>query len=192
MSTTTGWLGERGRSSRGSLALTVVFGELAGILLILQTGLLVRVADALIFHHAPIDSLYPLFIAAAGVIGLRALLIWASKRSGQATASAVKRTLRDACVERIAGIGPDPGDPLHARIAQRPFDGGGRGLAGSLGRPDEEGAQADDPGCGDEQGIQGVDWGVVEDERISHAHEQPGLEDQEDAGKLAENDGKGE
>jgi ATP-binding cassette subfamily C protein CydD len=106
MSTTTGWLGERGRSSRGSLALTVVFGELAGILLILQTGLLVRVADALIFHHAPIDSLYPLFIAAAGVIGLRALLIWASKRSGQATASAVKRTLRDACVERIAGIGP--------------------------------------------------------------------------------------
>ncbi|HEY9593019.1 MAG TPA: ABC transporter transmembrane domain-containing protein, partial [Spirochaetia bacterium] len=106
MGTTSGWLSARGRSARGRIALTVALGEAAGILLILQTGLLVRVGDSLIFRHASPGSLLPLFAAALGVIAARAVLTWASKRSGQEAALVVKGELRDACVDKIRRIGP--------------------------------------------------------------------------------------
>jgi ATP-binding cassette subfamily C protein CydD len=105
MSTISGWLRDQGQY-RGRLALTVALGEAAGILLILQTALLVQVADSLIFRGVPPASLVPLFSGALAVIALRAVLTWGSKKAGFSSASIVKRTLRAALVERIAGIGP--------------------------------------------------------------------------------------
>ena len=106
MATTPSWLGRRGKPARPRLALTVGIGEAAGILLVLQTGLLVKIVDSVLFHHAAVASLIPFFAGLLGVIVLRALATWASKRSAYAVASGVKQSLRAACVERLREIGP--------------------------------------------------------------------------------------
>ena len=91
---------------RGRLAVAVALGEAAGILLVLQTGLLARIVDAVIFRRSPLAPLLPLFAAALAVILLRAAATAAAKRTATACASRVKRELRAACVARIEAIGP--------------------------------------------------------------------------------------
>ncbi|MGA2977875.1 MAG: thiol reductant ABC exporter subunit CydD [Spirochaetia bacterium] len=106
MMSASGWLRQKGRPARGRLALTVCLGEAAGILLVLQTALLARIADAVIFRHAAVGTLAPLFLAGLLLIGLRAAAAWATKRAAFATASGVKQTLRSACVAHLRRIGP--------------------------------------------------------------------------------------
>ncbi len=106
MTSTSAWLRSRGGSARARLALAVCLGEAAGILLVLQTALLARIADAAIFRHLPMASLLPFALAAAGAILLRAAVTWASRRAAFSCASLVKRGLRTECVAHLARIGP--------------------------------------------------------------------------------------
>ena len=106
MTSASDWLRQKGGSARGRLALTVGLGETAGILLILQTGLLAEVGDRIIFAHAPLPGLLPLLLAALGVIAVRATVTWGTKRAGFSCASGVKQGLRASCVECIRRIGP--------------------------------------------------------------------------------------
>jgi ATP-binding cassette subfamily C protein CydD len=101
-----GWLRGRATTVRGRLAVAVALGELSGILLVLLTGLLARVADQVIFRHAPSSSLLPLFGGALGVILLRAAVTAAAKRAAFACASSVKKDLRTRCVRRMEALGP--------------------------------------------------------------------------------------
>lgn len=111
---TQGWLHTRASTVRGHLAVAVALGEMAGILLILQTGLLARIVNAVIFRHAAIATLLPLFAAGLGAIILRATAAAAAKRTGAACASRVKRALRAECVMRIERIGPLALAGMHA------------------------------------------------------------------------------
>ncbi len=106
MTSTPGWLRKQGAPARSRLALTVALGEAAGILLIVQTGLLAEVGNRVIFGHSPLAGVLPLFVAALAVIAARAALGGATKRAGYACASGVKQGLRAACVEQIRRIGP--------------------------------------------------------------------------------------
>lgn len=106
MESTPGWLRTQGAPARSRLALTIALGEAAGILLIIQTGLLAEVGNRVIFARAPVAGLLPLLLAAVAVIAARAALSWATKRAGYACASGVKQGLRAACVAQIRRIGP--------------------------------------------------------------------------------------
>jgi len=103
---TQGWLRSRSSAVRGGIALAVTFGEAAGILLVLQTGLLARIINAVIFHHSAVGPLLPLFAAALGVIALRAAATIGARRTAASCAARVKNQLRAACVARIEGMGP--------------------------------------------------------------------------------------
>jgi ATP-binding cassette, subfamily C, bacterial CydD len=108
------WLGVLGSSIKGRLAAAVALGEIAGILLVLQTGLLARVADEVVFRRSALPSLLPLFAAAVGVIALRAVSAAAARRTASACASHVKADLRRQCVAHIRRIGPLELSGMHA------------------------------------------------------------------------------
>jgi len=106
MTGTSRWLRQFVSSVRGRLAAAVALGETAGILLVLQTGLLARVADEVIFRRTALAALLPLFAGALGAILLRAAAAAAARRVASSCAAKVKRTLRAQCVAHVSRIGP--------------------------------------------------------------------------------------
>ncbi|MGA2642138.1 MAG: thiol reductant ABC exporter subunit CydD [Spirochaetia bacterium] len=100
------WLRQHASSVRGRLAAAVALGEAAGMLLVLQTGLLAKVADGVIFGRSPVSALLPLFAGALGAILMRAAAAAAARRAASRCASQVKRTLRAECVGHLERIGP--------------------------------------------------------------------------------------
>jgi ATP-binding cassette subfamily C protein CydD len=102
----TRWLRQLALSVRGRLAAAVALGELAGILLVLQTGLLARVADEVIFRRSAVSALLSLFAGALGAVILRAAAAAAARRTASACASKVKAHVRAECIAHVARIGP--------------------------------------------------------------------------------------
>ena len=88
------------------MALTITLGELSGILLILQTALLVRIADAVIVRHAAPASLLLLFAGFLATVPLRLLSQWGSRRAGWECSSIVKRIVRSEVGLHLASLGP--------------------------------------------------------------------------------------
>jgi ATP-binding cassette, subfamily C, bacterial CydD len=106
MASISSWLRERIKPPRRQLALAVALGELSGILLILQTALLVQIGNAVIFRRSGLPLLLPFFGALLGVILLRVVAAWASRRAAFECASGVKRTLRMELTAHLQEIGP--------------------------------------------------------------------------------------
>jgi ATP-binding cassette subfamily C protein CydD len=88
------------------LVLTVALGELSGLLLIAQTGLLVAIVDGVVTRGRGLCELAPLFAALLGAIAARAAAAWASRRAGFECASAVKRSLRGELLRGLERLGP--------------------------------------------------------------------------------------
>lgn len=106
MTGTSAWLRQNSRKTRRPLALTIALGELSGILLILQTALLARIADAVIFRHAGLASLACIFAALIAMAPARLLVTWATRRVSFECASVVKRDVRRDLTERLRALGP--------------------------------------------------------------------------------------
>ena len=106
MTGTFAWLRQNGRHSRRPLALTIALGELSGILLILQTALLVRIADDVIFHSAGVASLAGLFAGLAALVPARFMVSWGTRRAAFECASRVKQAVRFDAGERLRALGP--------------------------------------------------------------------------------------
>lgn len=100
------WLKRAGKPARWPLALTIALGELSGILLIIQTALLVRIIDAVIFHHAAVASLSGFFLGLLAIAAGRFAVLWASRRAGFECASRVKRLVRGEIVSHLRSLGP--------------------------------------------------------------------------------------
>src|SRR5258706_5883111 len=96
-----GWLNEQGRPARGRLILTVALGEAAGIFLVGQTALLVRIVDGALFRHSSLTSLFPAFGIILAFICARAVATWAARRTGASCASLVKTPIRSALLDRL-------------------------------------------------------------------------------------------
>jgi len=101
-----GWLKERGRPARPRLVATVLLGELSGILLVLQTALLVAIGNGAMLAGRGLLELAPRFAQLLGVIALRGLAAWALRRSAFECASLVKRRLRADLVGGLKALGP--------------------------------------------------------------------------------------
>jgi ATP-binding cassette subfamily C protein CydD len=114
MTSTSTWLRDRGRPARRYLALTVALGELSGILLILQTSLLVRIGNGVMFQESRLPGLLPFFAALLGVILLRVGVTWASRRAAFECASGAKQTLRGELARTLQDIGPIALAGMHA------------------------------------------------------------------------------
>jgi len=100
------WLRQKSRKARWPLALTVALGELSGIFLILQTWLLARVANLVIFQHATVASLTGEFLALIALAPARFLVMWATRRTSFECASRVKRDIRGDLSEHLRQLGP--------------------------------------------------------------------------------------
>jgi ATP-binding cassette, subfamily C, bacterial CydD len=114
MTSTSTWLRDRGRPARRNLALTVALGELSGILLILQTSLLVQIGNGVMFKESRLPGLLPSFAALLGVILLRVSVTWASRRAAFECASGAKQTLRGELARTLLDIGPIALAGMHA------------------------------------------------------------------------------
>ena len=101
-----GWLRARSRSVRGYLALTVGLGELAGILLIVQTALLVQIGNGVIFDHENLPSLTLYFELLFATIIVRAFVGWGSRRAGFACSGSVKHGLRRELLRHLGSVAP--------------------------------------------------------------------------------------
>jgi ATP-binding cassette subfamily C protein CydD len=106
MLNTSAWLGQKRKSVRRPLAFTITLGEFSGVLLILQTALLVRIVDAVIFRHTPILSLMGVFMALIATAPARFVVIWATRRAAFECASRVKLDLRRTLIAHLREIGP--------------------------------------------------------------------------------------
>jgi ATP-binding cassette subfamily C protein CydD len=114
MTSTSSWLHDRSRPARRTLAITVALGELSGILLILQTSLLVQIGNGVMFKGSRLTVLLPFFAALFGVILLRFTVTWASRRSAFECASGAKQTLRRELAQTLLDIGPIALAGMHA------------------------------------------------------------------------------
>ncbi len=106
MTGTSGWLRQNSRKTRRPLALTIALGELGGILLIAQTGLLAHIADQVIFRHAAVAALTGAFIALLATAPMRFLVTWAGRRTAFECASRVKRDIRGDLTGHFRALGP--------------------------------------------------------------------------------------
>ena len=88
------------------LALTIALGEISGILLILQTAFLVRIANAVIFQHAAVRSLLSVFIALIATAPVRFLVMWTTRRTAYECASRVKLDVRSRLMGHLRRLGP--------------------------------------------------------------------------------------
>jgi len=114
MTSTSTWLRDRSRPARRNLALTVALGELSGILLILQTSLLVQIGNGVMFKGKRLPGLLPLFAGLLGVILLRITVTWVSRRASFECASGAKQTLRAELARTLLDIGPIALAGMHA------------------------------------------------------------------------------
>ncbi|MGO9412308.1 MAG: thiol reductant ABC exporter subunit CydD [Spirochaetia bacterium] len=106
MTGTTAWLRQNGTNIRRPLALTIALGEISGILLILQTAFLVRIANAVIFQHAAVRSLLSVFIALIATAPVRFLVMWTTRRTAYECASRVKLDVRSRLMGHLRRLGP--------------------------------------------------------------------------------------
>jgi ATP-binding cassette subfamily C protein CydD len=88
------------------LVATVCLGEASGILLILQTALLVRIGDGVIFARLSPAALGPTLAGFLAVVALRVVAAWALRVAAFSCASAVKRSLRAELTATLDRIGP--------------------------------------------------------------------------------------
>ena len=100
------WLSGHGKSARRSLTLTIALGTANGIGLIVQAGLLAFILHSAIIDGQPVTTLWPLVAGIAGIIMVRAGLVWAAEVTAFETAAAVKRSLRAALVRHLLSLGP--------------------------------------------------------------------------------------
>jgi ATP-binding cassette subfamily C protein CydD len=106
MTGTSAWLRQNNRKSRRPLALTIALGELSGIILILQTALLARIADEVIFRHVGLASLDGVLVALMATVPARFLLMWVARRTAFECASRVKRHVRSGLRDHLSELGP--------------------------------------------------------------------------------------
>ena len=100
------WLKAGAGPVRGVLTFSIMLGVASGILIVIQTAVLVGIVNGAIFEHRTFSELTP----SVGILALlfiaRAATLYASRRAGYATASRVKLQTRARIVARLRDLGP--------------------------------------------------------------------------------------
>jgi len=100
------WLAAQANLVRRSLLASVGSALAGGLLLIVQSWILVRIAEGVIFRHDTLSAVLPYVWLMVLAIGLRAFAAWVSERAAFTSSSAVRLHLRKAVYARIQELGP--------------------------------------------------------------------------------------
>lgn len=92
--------------SRYLLSATITLGTAAGVIVVLQAGLLARIIDLAFLKHQPLSDLVGWFAVLALVIVGRALLAWSASYTAGEMAIRIKHSLRQRVMVHIAALGP--------------------------------------------------------------------------------------
>lgn len=106
LSSAEAWLCTKAFPDRNFLILAVSLGLLAGLLLIIQAGVLAGIVHQVIFDGKGLrDVILPLGLLPMTII-LRALLVWSAEHFGFKAAAAVKTALRIQLFDHFFALGP--------------------------------------------------------------------------------------
>lgn len=94
------------RSRRLALVLTILFGWLGGLLVILQAWFLSRVVEGVFLGKQTLTAVFPILEILLVIILLRAANLWGAELSANAIALSVKADLRARLMQHLAALGP--------------------------------------------------------------------------------------
>ena len=100
------WLMGLARSARFALILAGAAPLVSGALLVVQAWLLASVLDSAIVHHVPRLELLGGILGIAGLMLLRACIVWAGERAGADASERIKRHVRQSLFQRLVQKGP--------------------------------------------------------------------------------------
>ena len=95
------WLREQARPATPLLSLAVALGLAAGMLLIIQAGMLASVVHDVIFEGQGLDDVFFLVLALPALMVARAALVWAAEQFGFRAAAQVKDAVRMRLYDRL-------------------------------------------------------------------------------------------
>ncbi|MCK2183295.1 thiol reductant ABC exporter subunit CydD [Halomonas getboli] len=122
-STSRAWLAGLARAERGRLGLAVGCGLVAGIATVAQLVLLAWLVASLLVEGREPSTLFPAFVALAGLMGLRALAQWGQETLGLAASLRLRRRARSELLDHLERLGPVGLTGHHsASLAQRAVD----------------------------------------------------------------------
>lgn len=108
------WLFGNFRSARGWILLSVGAGFSAGLLVILQAGLLSRIIHGAFMEGKSWTVMGPAFLILGGVVLCRAGLAWAKEMSGFYAGAKVRQAVRMDLMHHIGDLGPVYPDLPHS------------------------------------------------------------------------------
>ena len=100
------WLMGLARSARSALILAGAAPLVSGALLVVQAWLLASVLDSAIVHRVPRQELLGGILGIAGLMLLRACIVWAGERAGADASERIKRHVRQSLFQRLVRQGP--------------------------------------------------------------------------------------
>jgi ATP-binding cassette, subfamily C, bacterial CydD len=95
------WLREQARPAAPLLSLAVALGLAAGMLLVIQAGMLASVVHDVIFEGQGLDDVFFLILALPALMVARAALVWAAEQFGFRAAAQVKDAMRMRLYDRL-------------------------------------------------------------------------------------------
>src|SRR5512140_2782464 len=99
-------LGAEAQRYRTFLYTTITLGTAAGVIVVLQAGLLARIIDLAFLQHATLDNLTIWLVALAVEIVGRALLSGISTYLAGTLAIRIKQSLRSRVMAHLSALGP--------------------------------------------------------------------------------------
>lgn len=101
-----GWLKDRAAIARRPLRLAVIFGGLAGLLLVPEAWFIARVVTDAIFRHQGLTAVASLLLAILGLAALRATLGHCASVTAMSASAQVKAEVRRMLRVRFMALGP--------------------------------------------------------------------------------------
>ncbi|MGA8279287.1 MAG: ABC transporter transmembrane domain-containing protein, partial [Desulfobacterales bacterium] len=100
------WLIKSATPAHLWVLLSVGLGMTGGLLLVAQAGLLANIIQGVFIDCLPRNLLTPLFIGAAGVVAMRAVLAWGREAAGFQAGARVREETRRVLLQHIFDRGP--------------------------------------------------------------------------------------
>ncbi|TGV07018.1 thiol reductant ABC exporter subunit CydD [Alcaligenaceae bacterium 429] len=101
-----GWLAQSWRLAPRRMLWALCAPLLAGVLFLFQAWWLADILDRAVIGHAALQQLWPAISIVAGLLLVRALLVWSGERAASSGAEHIKHWLRATLMQRLLNKGP--------------------------------------------------------------------------------------
>ena len=101
-----GWLAQSWRLAPRRMLWALCAPLLAGVLFLFQAWWLADILDRAVIGHAALQQLWPAISIVAGILLMRALLVWSGERAASSGAEHIKHWLRATLMQRLLDKGP--------------------------------------------------------------------------------------